>query len=615
MAHILLTNRRNKPMILKKKILVGYSVIFLLLSLVITWSVVNLVTLGKASNAILSENYRSILASNHMSSALERQDSYLLFKLLNEDNSMLEQIQHQDGEFLQWLARAKDNITIEGEQQLVDSIEQTYTQYRTLITQLFHGLTPSLYNKQILPKFNVLVTSLLDLRSMNEQTMYAASDAAGDVASRAVWSSSVLAAAALLIALLFSMLLAGRIVRPIERFAQASRRLSSGDYSVSVEADTHDELGFLAHEFNEMARKLKSYHEMNIEQIISEKHKSDVILASIEDGLVVFDTKLQVTGINPAARSIFRLDFSGIAGLSCKDIIHDQETFQMISEAVETGRNPEIPEENRIIEVIQDGKIHHFLLSITAFRGSDKSLSGIVMLLRDVTHLKEIEKLKSEFVMAASHELRTPLTSMGMSIDLIRERIENKLDPGEQELLEVAQQEVKRMKSLVNDLLDLSRLEAGKIDLEMEAVPIETLFGHIAEIYTSQLDMKHIHLSTQIQSGLPLMYADANKIAWVLSNLVSNALRYSKECGHIRIFAEDNGTQISISVDDDGPGIPKEYQSRIFQKFVRMNEGDSVGSGLGLAICKEIIRAHGGTIWVDSTPGKGSTFTFTVAKA
>jgi NtrC-family two-component system sensor histidine kinase KinB len=149
----------------------------------------------------------------------------------------------------------------------------------------------------------------------------------------------------------------------------------------------------------------------------------------------------------------------------------------------------------------------------------------------------------------------------------------------------------------------------------MEAVPIETLFGHIAEIYTSQLDMKHIHLSTQIQSGLPLMYADANKIAWVLSNLVSNALRYSKECGHIRIFAEDNGTQISISVDDDGPGIPKEYQSRIFQKFVRMNEGDSVGSGLGLAICKEIIRAHGGTIWVDSTPGKGSTFTFTVAKA
>ena len=217
--------------------------------------------------------------------------------------------------------------------------------------------------------------------------------------------------------------------------------------------------------------------------------------------------------------------------------------------------------------------------------------------------------------MAASHELRTPLTSMGMSIDLIRERITNKLDEGEQELLEVAQQEVKRMKSLVNDLLDLSRLEAGKIDLEMEAVSIETLFGHINEIYTSQLEMKHINLSTQIQSGIPLMYADANKIAWVLSNLVSNALRYSKEGGHIRIYAEENRTQISISVEDDGPGIPKEYQSRIFQKFVRMNEGDSVGSGLGLAICKEIIRAHGGTIWVDSTPGKGSTFTFTVAKA
>jgi NtrC-family two-component system sensor histidine kinase KinB len=602
-------------MILKKKILVGYSVIFLLLGMVITWSVVNLVTLGKATDAILSENYRSILASNHMNAALERQDSYLLFKLLNEDDSLLELIQEQDGQFLQWLARAKDNTTIEGEQVLVDSIESSYHQYRTLVFSAYPELTAPLYNRDILPVFNTIAASLLDLRSLNEQTMYAASDSAGEVASRAVWSSAVLAAAALLIALFFSMVLAGRIVKPIERFARASRRLSSGDYTVQVDVDTSDELGFLAKEFNEMASRLKGYHELNIEQIISEKSKGDAILASIEDGMVVCNTDLQVTGINPAARSIFALEFSELGGLKCEDLIRDHDIYSRILEAVKTGKSPEIPEEYRTIKIAHNNKVHHYLYSITVFRGKDRGMSGIVMLLRDVTHLKEVERLKSEFVMAASHELRTPLTSMGMSIDLINEHLGPKLEQKDHELLLVAQEEVRRMKRLVTDLLDLSRLEAGRIDLEMESVPVRTFFDRISEIYKSQLDMKHIGLNTEIDPGTAPLIADTNKIAWVLSNLISNALRYTPDGGHIHLKAQQSSSLVYISVRDNGPGISKEHQSKIFQKFVRVNEGDSVGSGLGLAICKEIIRAHGGTIWVDSVPGEGSTFTFTIPSA
>lgn len=170
------------------------------------------------------------------------------------------------------------------------------------------------------------------------------------------------------------------------------------------------------------------------------------------------------------------------------------------------------------------------------------------------------------------------------------------------------------MKSLVSDLLDLSRIEAGRIEMEFEPVPVGTLFSHVQSVFRSQMDLKDISFLREIDGDEPSVRADANKIAWVLSNLVSNALRYVGRGGRIALRANDDGSWVRLAVADDGPGIPQEYQSRIFQKFVQVGDRESEGSGLGLAICKEIVRAHGGTIWVESEPGRGSTFVFTLPK-
>jgi two-component system, NtrC family, sensor histidine kinase KinB len=227
--------------------------------------------------------------------------------------------------------------------------------------------------------------------------------------------------------------------------------------------------------------------------------------------------------------------------------------------------------------------------------------------------LKEVDRLKSEFVMAASHELRTPLTSLGMSVDLLLEHVSQELAEKDRDLLQAAHEEVHRMKALVNDLLDLSRIEGGRIEMEFERVPVKTLFDQIQTIFKSQMEMKEVSLTLKMAvDDLPGIRADANKITWVLTNLISNALRYVSKGGHIQLMARRIGPQIHLSVRDDGPGIPLEYQSRIFQKFVRVKGQETGGTGLGLAICKEIVRAHGGTIWVESSPGQGSTFTFTV---
>lgn len=612
------------PMTLKSKILVGYGFAVALMAMVVAWSVVNLISLGQATDAILRENYRSILAAENMVDALERQDSGILLKFLGDPKKGISQFRENEGVFLVWMARAKDNVTIGGEAELIQSIETRYSKYRqqfSEITDLSRKQDPMsasplrTYEEVIYPLFSEVREACVRLRHLNEETMYAASVRAGRVAKRAIWSTVLVATSALIAALFFSLALAERIVRPLRHFMEASRKISSGNYSVQVPVETRDELGGLAGEFNQMAAQLDHFDKMNIEKIISEKNKGEAILSSIEDGLIVFDPELKVDGINPAATRMLDLVPQEISELRCADILPDQQVCGLIRKMVETGAKPDVPDEQRIIMLRGVGGSRHYLFSVTAVWGRDRSLSGIVLLLRDVTRLREVERLKSEFVMAASHELRTPLTGLGMSVDLLIEHVAERLPETDRDLLRTAHEEVHRMKALVNDLLDLSKIEAGRIDLEFEHVPVATLFDHVLAVFKSQTDMKEVRFTADTAGDLPSIRADANKITWVLSNLISNALRYVSKGGRIQLIARKIGPHVHVSVRDDGPGIPPEYQSRIFQKFVRVKGQETGGTGLGLAICKEIVRAHGGAIWVESLPGQGSTFTFTLPVA
>ncbi len=608
-------------MSLKKKILTGYGVAFALMGLVFAWAVMNLVSLGRATDAILRENYRSILAAENMVNALERQDSGILLLFLGDSETGIAQFRENEAVFLEWLARAKDNVTIEGEEELVRSIETSYAGFRKQFSALTDAgdkrppFSLSTYRESVHPLFIKVREVCVKLRHLNEETMYAASLRAGRVAHRAIWSTVLVAAAALAVALIFSILLAERMVRPIRSFMKAARKISAGDYGVRIPVETGDELGNMASEFNEMAAKLGHYHEMNIEQIISEKNKGEAVLSSIEDGLLVFDTDLRATGINPAARRILDLHFAETDRPDCADILPAPCVCDLIRKTVEKGKQPDIPDEQRIISCPKGENTRHYLFSVTVIRGTDRSLSGVVLLLRDVTRLKEVERLKTEFVMAASHELRTPLTSLGMSVDLLMEHAAPALAEKDRELLQAAHEEVLRMKALVNDLLDLSKIEAGRIELEFEKVPVQTLFDHAHSVFRKQMEMNQVRFISEPGANLPPVRADANKITWVLSNLISNALRYTGKDGEIRLSAHGTGQYIHLSVRDKGPGIPPEYQSKIFQKFVQVKGQVTGGTGLGLAICKEIVRAHGGTIWVESSPDRGSTFTFTLPVA
>ncbi len=505
-------------MSLKRKILTGYGVVFVLMALVIAWAVANLVSLGRATSAILSENYRSILAAENMVDALERQDSGVLLVYLGETESGIAQARENEALFLEWLARAKDNITIHGERELVQTIEADYETYLRLLSSVRGtdasagppGL-PSSYRESVFPVFAKVREACITLRRLNEETMYGASVRAADVAGRAIWSTTLVAGVALTIALVFSLVLSERIVGPIRRYMTASRTISSGDYGVHVPVETQDEFGQLAEEFNRMAAQLGRYHEMNIEQIIEEKNKGEAVLSSIEDGLVVFDTDLRVTAVNPAARRLLSLDASDISALQCEDVLPDAQICKQIRATVRTGDQPDLPDEERVLTLSSDRQVRHFLYSVTPIRRKDRVLSGIVLLLRDITRIKEVERLKSEFIMAASHELRTPLTSLGMSVDLLLEHAARDLSEQDRELLQAAHEEVHRTKALVADLLDLSKIEAGKIDMDFEMVSIPDLFRRVHGVFKTQADMKSITLTTDASPGLPAVWADCQQ--------------------------------------------------------------------------------------------------------
>ena len=598
---------------LKSKILLGYSLSLALVLLVGAWGITNLRRLGKASEAILEENYNSILAAENTIDALERQDSAILLYLLESRDRGTQQFRQNQIEFLKWLGRAESNITIPGEAEIVAQIEESYQNYLTVFFELQQrgNLTTEDYYQTILPIFEEIRDNCVRLRIINQETMEAASENAGEISQQATWSMAIAGATAAGISLGFSLLLTRRIVQPLTEMTTATEKIASGEYDIALQVKSKDELGMLAREITTMSQKLKAFRDLNVGQVIVEKQRSEAIVQSIADGIIVVDSELKIIAINPIAASVANVKSMLATNNHFLDVFDNRELYQHLRHTAETGTPPQL--ESDLLTVEREQKIQYYKFAITPVVSEAEDVIGAILLLQDVTKLKELDNLKSEFVATASHELRTPLTGMSMSLNLLAETTENKLSESESELLDTAVEDVERLRSLVNDLLDLSKIESGKIELDFVDVKVDFLLNKAISALQIQAQQKEITLAKQSLSEEIQVKADANKIIWVLTNLIANALRYSEPGSEIKIGATTRNTWVEIFVTDYGAGIPLEYQSKIFDKFVQVaTEKDVGGSGLGLAICKEMVQAHGGRIWVDSTLGEGSTFTFTV---
>jgi len=604
---------------LKSKIFLGYLLVVLILMVVTFWSINNFISLSEAIDNIMVENFRSIMASESMIESLERQDSGILMILNGHIEDGSETFKKNETEFLKMLGRAEDNITINGEEEILNKINDNYIGYLNLFEQFINlddDEKRTHYYQEIMPFFHELKEEIRELRTINQEEMVEAQEKADTRANNAIISTTVISVFAIIIAVIFGLYLSNLILRSIKDLKLAAQEVADRNFEQKLNINSDDEIGDLAREFNKMIERLQEYEKMNINKLVAERDKSRAIVNNISSPLLVTDKENKLILLNEEAKKLFDIK-NAYQETHFLEIINNDELFEIIKNVNDKSvcKN-EITDSQKNIKITKNNKERFFKVSCNSVCTENEEIKYTIVLLEDVTNLKKIDEMKSDFISTVSHEFRTPLTSMNMSLNMILEGDTGSINEEQQELLEAAYEDCERLNDLVDDLLNLSKIESGEITLDFNKVDVNELIQTTINPFKNQAEEKNINLKKKKVEENIYAKADPNKVSWVISNLIGNALRYTPEGGYIEIGAQKQGRNIYLYVEDNGVGIPEVYQDEIFEKFVRgrNNEDGADGTGLGLAISKEVVEAHDGSIWVESEEGKGSKFIFSLPK-
>jgi two-component system phosphate regulon sensor histidine kinase PhoR len=401
-------------------------------------------------------------------------------------------------------------------------------------------------------------------------------------------------------------LLARRTSRSVHSVTEASRRLASGDLDQRVEALASDETRDLANAFNSMATALKKM----VNDLSLERNKLSALLDTMADGVVVIRQVFYLRQgeglielINPAAEELLGLRSSEAVGSRFMETVNDTEIQELVYRSLETGE-----QQHGEIELMQPQR------SISAISTplNREGPNGVLLTLHDLTRIHQADSTRRQFVSNVSHELRSPLASIKAMVET--------LESGALEEKQVAtdfihriHMDIERMSGIVEDLLELSRLESGYVVLDMTPMDARTLMEDIKYEFQPRADAKEITLEISSPDSLPLVMGERNKLHQVLANLLDNALKFTPERGAVTLYATSLVNIIQIYVSDTGIGIAEEHHSHIFERFYRVDSSRQYrGTGLGLAIAKHIVQSHGGEVAVESRKGEGSIFSFTV---
>jgi two-component system, NtrC family, sensor histidine kinase KinB len=588
------------------------------------WSAWHLWQMSALSERIIAENYNSVVAAEEMKESLERQDSAGLFALLDRRERAIPQLREHRARFETAYQRAAANITEPGEAEIVQAIGKIRDEYypafdRFLLDARSGGsdrgrvaeAAVDEYFKQIEPPFTELRRQCDRLLTLNQDAMRRKAAEAATLARR--WFVTTLATALALVVggIGFAIVLSNSILRPVRQLTAATSRVAAGHLDTVVEIHSRDELGVLAARFNDMAGRIRQLRQTDLGKVLIAQQTAEAAVDSLFDPVIVTDSQGRVQRINRAAEPLFGPEAT-VLGRSIEDVTNDPRLSMAVLDVLESQRTVASEESAAVVPIIVDGAKRAFRQRTTPMRDADNQLVGAVLLLEDITHLREIDRLKSEFIAGASHELRTPLTSLEMGIHLLLEAPAGGLSARQLELLTMCREDAMRLDKLVRDLLDLSRIESGKEIPELVPVSPGDLVREALKPLRQQADAKHVTLQMGAAAELPDVMADRSQVERVIANLVINAIRATASGGEIHVNAAGRQGYVTISVRDTGRGIPHDYLGQVFEPFVQVPNAPAGGAGLGLSISRRIVEAHGGQITVRSELGQGTTFTFTL---
>jgi two-component system phosphate regulon sensor histidine kinase PhoR len=413
---------------------------------------------------------------------------------------------------------------------------------------------------------------------------------------------TVAALLALAVALVMSSLAAQLASRGARALTAAARRMARGDLDTRVRHAGTDEFAELGAALDSLAENLSN----TLADLKSERDRLSGILSGMQEGVLFLDHSGRVVLVNPALREMLLLGSEAI-GKTLLELVRHAELKDLLDEAQRSRKTL-----TREIE-IGGLKPRRLLVRASQLEGAE---SGVVAVFVDVTEMRRLESMRRDFVANVSHELRTPVTAIRSAAETLESALAD--DPSAAaQFVAIIDRNAERLRGLVEDLLDLSRIESREYRLQLEALDLNQVFFHVVSLFSDRADKKRMRLGHDTPPGTTWVRADRRALEHVLTNLIDNAVKYCPEGARIRLTAEAGSESVRVLVEDSGQGIEPRHLPRLFERFYRVDAGRSRelgGTGLGLSIVKHLVESMGGNVSVESTPGKGTVFSFTLLK-
>ncbi len=606
-------------MSLRAKLLLALSPLLLSLGVAVIAAGVMSASLGKSSRRIFDDNYRSVLAAQRMKEAVERIDSGALFIVLGEIEKGMAQAATSSRRFEDELRVEEKNITETGETEAAGRLRELWAAYQERFARLGALGVPerkAYYFQQLLPAFVAVKECANVVLDMNQDAMIRKSAKAER--SSQEWSRIILLVGltGCLLALVASSAWMTRLLRPLSIVEAAARRIGEGDLDARAVVEGTGEVAALAKEFNTMALRLQKYRDSSLGELLQAQQDLQAAIDSLPDPVLVIASGGDLLHANRAAETLLGVRLSEATdwlGAIDPDL---RAVLERVRAHVLSGKGPYVPkglEEATRVQAPEGDR--HLLPRASPVYDEERTVIGTTIVLQDVTRLLRFDELKNNLVATVAHEFRTPLTSIRMAIHLCSEGTVGPLTPKQADLLFAAREDCDRLQTIVDELLDVSRLQEGRPMLQRSPMSAEHLVREAVDAHASEAAGAKVNLKPEVLPGVGNVIADPDRIQIVLSNLITNAIHHSMPGATVAARAERSNGWVRFEVSDQGPGVAPQHQRAIFERFYQAPGGNPGGAGLGLAIAKDIIDEHGGSIGVDCEPGKGARFWFRLPAA
>ncbi len=562
---------------IKTKLNLSVGLLFLLIIILSIVSSLYILRIKKDTENILQANYKSIEYSQKMLVSMDDTNNKLNNKLNLFETNLNKQLK---------------NITEVGEDKITNNVKIGFGNLKL-------NQSDEKIKKQIRQE-------ILKIINLNMNAINLKSDIAINTAKTSYFWIAILGTFCFLIAFNLLVNLPNNIANPLKELTLSIQEIANKNYSQRVHFDNHNEFGDLAKSFNTMAEKLQEYNNSNVYKLSFEKKRLETLINNMHDPIIGLDIDEKILFVNNEALKILGLKSDEMIGNLASKIAEKNDLMKsLLVKEIEINEN--------VMKIFADGKESYFekeniKITVTPTGELQPIDIGNVIILRNITIFKELDYAKTNFIATVSHELKTPIAAIKMSLLLLEKPETGVINTEQKTLINGIKEDSQRLLKITGELLELSQLESGNINLKIEKCNPHDIVKFAIDAVKVQSEQKNISLVCELEENLPYIKSDSEKTTWVLINFLTNAIEYSSENSKIIISLKKEDQQLFFQVIDTGKGIDDRYQTKIFDKYFQIPGSNKSGTGLGLAISKEFIEAQGGTIGVKSELGLGSRF-------